>query len=100
MDADSLLFDGVSVGTTIKRHGEALAGRYEELNNKQKHAAGLCLNSIIDLSDESADSQRRFFSDEEWAMMKSKYQFSIKRNKQVFKPLFKKINKSNEEHRP
>ena len=52
MEADSLLFDGVSVGTTIKRHGEALAGRYKELNNKQKHVAGLCLNSIIDLSDE------------------------------------------------
>lgn len=94
MEADSLLFDGVSVGTTIKRHGEALAGWYKELNNKQKHVAGLCLNSIIDLSDESADSQRRFFSDEEWVMMKSKYQFSIKRNKQVFKPLFKKINKA------
>ncbi|GAN05285.1 hypothetical protein MAM1_0086d04755 [Mucor ambiguus] len=93
MEADSLLFDGVSVGSTIKRHGEALAGRHK-LNNKQKYVAGLCLNSIIDLSDESADSQRRFFSDEEWAMMKSKYQFSIKRNKQVFKPLFKKINKA------
>ncbi|KAL7310181.1 hypothetical protein PS15m_009709 [Mucor circinelloides] len=97
MEADSLLFDGVSVGTTIKkRHSEdALAGRYEELNNKQKHVASLCLNnSIIDLSDESADLRRRFFSDKEWAMMKSKYQFSIKRNKQVFKSLFKKINKA------
>ncbi|OBZ81149.1 hypothetical protein A0J61_10802 [Choanephora cucurbitarum] len=41
MEADSLLFDGVSLGTTIKRHSEALAGRYTELNNKQKHVAGL-----------------------------------------------------------
>ncbi|OBZ80419.1 hypothetical protein A0J61_11533 [Choanephora cucurbitarum] len=36
MEADSLLFNGVSVGTTIKRHSEALAGLYKELNNKQK----------------------------------------------------------------
>ncbi|KAI9030193.1 hypothetical protein CLU79DRAFT_716190 [Phycomyces nitens] len=46
IEADSLLFDGVSVGTTIKRHGEALVGRYKELNNKQKHVAGLCLNTM------------------------------------------------------
>lgn len=96
MEADSLLFDGFSVSTMIKRHSEALAGRYKELSNKQKQVVGLFLNSIIDLSDESADSQCRFFSDEEWAMMKSKYQFSIKRNKQVFKPLLKD-QQSNEE---
>ncbi|KAG2207718.1 hypothetical protein INT47_011838, partial [Mucor saturninus] len=73
VESGSLFFDGVSVGTTIKRQGEALAGQYQGLNNKEEHVADLCLNSIIDLSDEYADSQRRFFSDEDWAMVKSKH---------------------------
>ncbi|KAL9536605.1 hypothetical protein MBANPS3_012520 [Mucor bainieri] len=72
-EVDRLKFNGVSVGTTLKRQGEALARMYNDLDNKQKHVAGLCLNSMIDLSDETMDSQRRLFSADEWNIIKDKY---------------------------
>lgn len=67
---------------------------YRELNKKQQHITGLCLNSIIDLSDDTKDGQRYLFTDEQWKIMKEKYSIKIKYEKQRFKPLFKNIDKA------
>lgn len=55
----------------------------------------MCLNSIIDLSDESKDSQRRFFSDKQWEEIKKKYSTKVKyENSNSYDEKLKKINKS------
>ncbi|RCH92125.1 hypothetical protein CU098_008801, partial [Rhizopus stolonifer] len=93
-EVDGLKFNDISVGTTIKRHGEFCAKTYHELNKKQQHVAALCLNSIIDLSDQTKDGQRYLFTDEQWEKIKEKYSVKMKHDKQLFKPLFKNIDKA------
>ncbi|CEP13882.1 hypothetical protein [Parasitella parasitica] len=93
-EVDRLKFNGVSVGTTLKRQGEALSRMYSDLDNKQKHVAGLCLNSMIDLSDETMDGQRRLFSADEWNVIKDIFLLKLKQHDQHLKPLLKSINKA------
>lgn len=52
--------------------------------------APLSLNSIIDLSDETKDSQRVFFSDERWEDMKKTYAAKVTYS---YKPKLKEIYK-------
>lgn len=79
-ERDNLLFNGVCVGTLLKNHAERQVSIYNHLNNKEKPVVSLCQNSIIDLSDETNDSQRRFFSDEQWKDTKKTYSNKFKYN--------------------
>lgn len=91
---DSLVFAGTSVGTLLKNHGERQLPKYADLSLKEKHVVGMCLNSTIDLSDETRDGQRRFFTDDQWKEMNKLYSLNLKHKKyHDYKKKLKGINK-------
>ncbi|CAO3677550.1 unnamed protein product [Rhizopus stolonifer] len=73
IEKDEVLFRSSSVGTIIKNFAEKHFGEYQDLNNKQKYVIGLSLNSIIDLCDETVDSQKELFEESEWEVLKNKF---------------------------
>jgi hypothetical protein len=53
----------------------------------------LCLNSIIDISNETADSQRQLFDDVQWKILKKQFKRTQKFDDDTFKNKLKDINK-------
>lgn len=93
-ERDSMVFAGTTVGTLLKNHGERQLSNYANLSFMEKHVVGMCLNSVIDLSNESQDSQRRFFTASQWKEMKKKYSVKSKHHKvPYYQEKLKGINK-------
>ncbi|KAI7895702.1 uncharacterized protein EV154DRAFT_477156 [Mucor mucedo] len=82
-EGDKLYFGGVSVATKLKNNAEDLAKNYCQLGPKTKHikqktykifiSHSMSLNSIVDLSDHSLDSQKQYFADNEWDQLRKQY---------------------------
>jgi hypothetical protein len=53
----------------------------------------MSLNSIIDLSDETPDSQKHYFTEDQWTAIKEKYLLKAKIDGKNYKDKLKKINK-------
>ncbi|KAG2191189.1 hypothetical protein INT47_005850 [Mucor saturninus] len=97
VEKHQLQVNGVCVGTTLKNKAEDLVRNYNSLNCKAKHVVGMSLNSIIDLSDDSSQSQKQYFSEEEWDHIKEHYRtkdrFVKIRKFKCLHPLNKKLKR-------
>ncbi|CAO3596082.1 unnamed protein product [Absidia cylindrospora] len=71
-EQDLILFGDESIGTMIKKHGALQFNNYQDLTKKQKYTMGLCLNSILNLADDTEDGQKQLFSPNEWSSLKAK----------------------------
>ncbi|KAG0176927.1 hypothetical protein DFQ29_005461 [Apophysomyces sp. BC1021] len=65
-EQDKMLFGNAS-------HGAIKLNNCENLTKKEKYTMGLCLNSILNLADETEDSQKQLFSDGRWNLLKAKH---------------------------
>ncbi|ORX44598.1 hypothetical protein DM01DRAFT_1411273 [Hesseltinella vesiculosa] len=75
IEQDKIYFGGESPATIIKKQGIKLLN-----DNTPGFVRNLCLNSILDLADNSQHSQRQFFTDQEWDLLKRKF-LKMKRSK-------------------
>ncbi|KAI7863862.1 hypothetical protein BDF14DRAFT_1840574 [Spinellus fusiger] len=93
IEYDSILFDNSSVGTILKNAAEHQFFVYKDLSDKQQHVIGMSLNSIIDISDETKDSQKQYFTETQWRTIKSTYKTKKSSPSDEFEELLTNINK-------
>ncbi|KAG2228630.1 hypothetical protein INT48_007790 [Thamnidium elegans] len=79
-EEDPVLFGSKSVGTILKNAGE----------NESK---SLCLNSILDLSDQRKSSQKLLFTDEEWKIIVGQYGRNFFFNHKKMERKIEEVNK-------
>ncbi|KAI8644927.1 hypothetical protein BD408DRAFT_412729 [Parasitella parasitica] len=92
-EQDPVLFGSKSVGTILKNAGENESKRFWSLNKKEQYMISLCLNSILDLSDERESSQKLLFTDEEWKLIAGQYGRKFFFNRKKMEQKTKEVNK-------
>ncbi|KAI7889406.1 uncharacterized protein EV154DRAFT_282504 [Mucor mucedo] len=89
VESDHVFIAGcdVSVGTMIKRAARKIHENNQSLSCRERKIMTSGLSSILDLSDDSFDSQRSLFTDEQWYELHARYEPMFKTSVYELDPL-------------
>lgn len=73
-----MVFSDRSLGSIIKSHGKRNFDNYTKLKTLEKNNMNLCLNGILDLTNNMEGGQKELFSNDEWNQLKIKFQHKNK----------------------